>query len=435
MNPAVKKKGSTQHQTKRRRTVPTKPKTPARSGHRQQDAQSDDEDSSSDSTYRDSSSEKSTSTGSATDSGSSASSSDAYVSSISSSPSISDSESSTFTDSSRSDSQRSSSPEKKNRQNKRSRRRQRTEKINVRITRKDREELERIIERNGKFDIARLKRKPRPLSNRDYEDINDPIARITAKTQDIIRAHWDRGGWKEFQKTPGILPLSKPLWTAIAKNTTVGLGEFLDESIIEAAKYVEPTVTIGSSITIGSTPRKSRSITNKFLWLAAFNRYKKAVLTLYSHREYELEEYKDQIFRLFADYPFQVVAAYDEEKRTSLLLHRERTLLTFDHRIESKHFNGATPRLQNFSQQTMSRPNPVYMRTCRDWNRASGRCRFGSRCQYAHRCYKCNSSEHSGSACPDRATENASAATTGVGRLPGGGSSRSRGESTQSAAK
>ena len=30
VNPAVKKKGSTQHQTKRRKTVPTKPKTSAR---------------------------------------------------------------------------------------------------------------------------------------------------------------------------------------------------------------------------------------------------------------------------------------------------------------------------------------------------------------------------------------------------------------------
>ena len=104
------------------------------------------------------------------------------------------------------------------------------------------------------------------------------------------------------------------------KNTALSLGEFLDDTIIEAAKYIEPSVTIGSSITIGSTPRKTCSITNKFAWLTAFNKYKKAVLTLYNHREYELEEYKDRITGLFADYPFSIVAAYDEEKRTSLLL-------------------------------------------------------------------------------------------------------------------
>ena len=77
-----------------------------------------------------------------------------------------------------------------------------------------------------------------------------------AKTQDIIRAHWDYGGSKEFEKTPDILSLSKPLWAAIAKNTVVNLDELVDDTVIEATRYIEPSIIIGASITFGSTPRR-----------------------------------------------------------------------------------------------------------------------------------------------------------------------------------
>lgn len=322
-----------------------------------------------------------------------------------------------YSDSTISKHQRRHKQHKKNQQNK-------APKINVRVTKKDRKDLEKAIGANGQFDVNQFGRKPKPLSNKNYTSIEDPTARITAKTQDIIRAHWDHGGWEEFQKTPGILPLSKPLWTAIAKNTTINLGEFLDDAIIEAARYIEPSVTIGSSITIGTTPRKTRPITNKFLWISAFNQYKRATLSLYKHREHELEEYKDRIIGLFGDYPFQVVAEYDREKRTSILLHREKTLLTFDHRIETKHFNGATPRLQNFAQQSTSRSSTIPSRICRDWNRGPNQCRFGARCQYIHRCIRCNSTDHSGNTCNNRNTDYNRNTTSGMGRFSGTSSIR-----------
>ena len=355
-----------------------------------------------------------------------------FESPSSSSPSSSSSEESDSGESETSDSGSSNSNSTVESANNRptNKRRNRTPKIKVRITSKDKRELKKIIGKTRRFDVTRFGKKPRPLTNKDYANIKDPIARITAKTQDIIRAHWDRGGSKEFEKTPGILPLSKPLWAAIAKNTAVNLGELVDDAVIEATRYIEPSVTIGASITFGSTPRKTKQITNKFAWLAAFNRYKQAVTTLYEHRRYELEEYQDRIFGLFADYPFAIVAAYDEEKRISLLLHRDRTLLTFDHHIETKYFNGTTPRLQNFTSQAYKR-GPNTTRTCRDWNRTQGGCRFGIRCQYAHKCYRCESTEHPAYQCTGRLSETGGPAASAMGRIFGRSSSRSRSSAAQ----
>ena len=183
---------------------------------------------------------------------------------------------------------------------------------------------------------------------------------------------------------------------------------------------------IGTAVTIGTTPRKTRPVTNKFLWISAFSQYQRATLSLYKHQEHELEEYKNRIIGLFGDYPFQIVAEYDREKRTSILLHRERTLLTFDHQIETKYFNGVTPRLQNYSPQISYRSNTIPTRICKDWNRGPNRYRFGSRCQFIHRCFRCDGTDHGANSCFSRSTDYAENSTTGMGRFPSAGGNRGR---------
>ena len=193
----------------------------------------------------------------------------------------------------------------------------------------------------------------------------------------------------------------------IANHEYVEFAKLLpkDKVTTESDNRMEMVNRGGLSYWVPVSDRESSSIHGFGKWEQAFRVFMNIYLRFHPQRAAELIEYNHSIFHASQSYAWDNVAAYDVDFRLHMARHANRSwalilqqawLFRLKDKFRQDHYNSTNNR--NFhSQDRRSNHSGNKKDTCHRFNK--GKCTYGLKCRFEHRCNTCNKWGHGAHIC------------------------------------
>ena len=129
------------------------------------------------------------------------------------------------------------------------------------------------------------------------------------------------------------------------------------------------------------------------VWLQAFTSYAAVLTTKWPSRAGELFQYLGDILNLANQHPWHQVYSYNVRFRWSVQLTPNKNWVILDHvNLAREIISPSMSMVRRVEPPSKSWSRSPLKETCRKFN--AGRCNFGQKCKFLHKCNKCNKFRH-----------------------------------------